>query len=108
MRAIYPISAEKCKPFYGKPVCIFLMDGSEIFGTLSRVDGQTLILNEDAAASAKAGKTSSQSKKGASRKAKPSVKTSGPLGPAVFPGFRPFSSAIALELPMVARVYALN
>ncbi|CAG7649007.1 hypothetical protein ACFQI7_27135 [Paenibacillus allorhizosphaerae] len=111
MKAIYPISAEKCRPFYGKPVCIFLKDGSEIFGTLSRVDGQKLILNEGpatAAAKAKASKTAVLSKKAASRKARPANESARTFGPGVFPGFRPFGGAIVLDLPIVARVFTFT
>ncbi|KQX45428.1 hypothetical protein [Paenibacillus sp. Root444D2] len=48
MQPIYPITDKTCQSFYGKPVLIFLNDGSEIFGVLSRIEKNKLILNDDA------------------------------------------------------------
>ncbi len=49
MRPIYPIDEEQCRPFYGHPVFIILKDGTELIGTLSRLDKGKLYLNETAA-----------------------------------------------------------
>jgi small nuclear ribonucleoprotein (snRNP)-like protein len=46
MQAIYPITGENCKAHYGKPVLIYLHDGSEIQGIMSRVEKGNLILND--------------------------------------------------------------
>jgi hypothetical protein len=52
MQPLYPVTEENCKPHYGKPVLLFTRDGTEVHGILSRVEGQKLYLNEEAAASA--------------------------------------------------------
>jgi small nuclear ribonucleoprotein (snRNP)-like protein len=46
MQPIYPITDKTCRSLYGKPVLIFLNDGSEIYGVLSRIEKNKLILNE--------------------------------------------------------------
>lgn len=43
---IDPITEESCKPHYGKQVVIFLHDGTEIYGVMSRVKNGQLILND--------------------------------------------------------------
>lgn len=49
MRPIHPINEEQCRPYYGQPVFIILKDGTELVGTLSRLDKGKLYLNETAA-----------------------------------------------------------
>ncbi|MDO3681076.1 hypothetical protein [Paenibacillus ehimensis] len=46
MRPIHPINEEQCRPYYGQPVFIILKDGTELVGTLSRLDKGKLYLNE--------------------------------------------------------------
>ncbi|WP_173227386.1 hypothetical protein [Paenibacillus alba] len=48
MQPIHPITAKSCRSLCGKPVLIYLNDGSQIFGVLSRLDKNNLILNEEA------------------------------------------------------------
>ncbi|SDO81913.1 hypothetical protein SAMN04487897_12355 [Paenibacillus sp. yr247] len=47
MQPIHPITQKTCQGLYGKPVLIYLNDGSEIYGVLSRIEKNTLILNDD-------------------------------------------------------------
>ncbi|GMX60645.1 hypothetical protein Elgi_72550 [Paenibacillus elgii] len=49
MRPIHPINEEQCRPYYGQPVFIILKDGTELVGTLSRLDKGKLYFNETAA-----------------------------------------------------------
>lgn len=46
MQRIYPITEDNCRPHCGKPVLIFLNDGTEIQGILSRVRDGKLYMNE--------------------------------------------------------------
>ncbi|NOU99609.1 hypothetical protein [Paenibacillus planticolens] len=48
MQPIHPITEKACKSLYGKPVLLFLNDGSQFFGVLSRFENNTLILNDEA------------------------------------------------------------
>jgi small nuclear ribonucleoprotein (snRNP)-like protein len=48
VQPIHPITEKTCRSLYGKPVLIYLNDGSEIYGVLSRFEKNTLILNDDA------------------------------------------------------------
>lgn len=47
MQPIDPITEKACKSLCGKPVLLYLNDGSQIFGVLSRLEKNTLILNEE-------------------------------------------------------------
>jgi hypothetical protein len=46
MQRVFPVTEQTCREHCGKPVLIFLNDGSEITGMLSRVEGGKLYLNE--------------------------------------------------------------
>jgi hypothetical protein len=46
LQRVFPITEQTCREHCGKPVLIFLADGSEITGMLSRVEGGKLYLNE--------------------------------------------------------------
>ncbi|GKS13595.1 hypothetical protein YDYSY3_45950 [Paenibacillus chitinolyticus] len=46
MQRIDPASREQIKPHIGRPVLVYLRDGTEIFGILSRLERGNLILNE--------------------------------------------------------------
>ncbi|MBA2940643.1 hypothetical protein HZF08_20290 [Paenibacillus sp. CGMCC 1.16610] len=48
MQPIHPITEKACKSLCGKSVLLYLNDGSQIFGVLSRLEKNTLILNEEA------------------------------------------------------------
>ncbi|GGA06954.1 hypothetical protein GCM10008018_60980 [Paenibacillus marchantiophytorum] len=47
MQPIHPITEKSCRSFCGKPVLIYLTNGSEIYGVLSRLEKNSLILNEE-------------------------------------------------------------
>ncbi|MFC5451513.1 hypothetical protein [Paenibacillus aestuarii] len=49
MQRIDPINEQTCAALYGKPVLMFLQDGAEIFGTLSRIEDGKLIINDQSA-----------------------------------------------------------
>jgi hypothetical protein len=49
MERIFPITEKSCIALCNKPVLIFLNDGSEIYGILSRVEKGKLILNDQSA-----------------------------------------------------------
>lgn len=112
MKAIQPISTEQCRPYYGKPVCVVLRDGTELFGTLSRFDGNKLILNEEATVSTKktkAIKSTIKSKKGnTARKAAASGQTANTLSSGPVPGFSPFGGPIALDSASIGLLFALD
>ncbi|MBU7320768.1 hypothetical protein [Paenibacillus oleatilyticus] len=68
MRPIYPINEEQCRPYYGQPVFIILKDGTELVGTLSRLDKGKLYFNETAASLQTNASASAKSRRsGASR-----------------------------------------
>ncbi|MGO4270496.1 hypothetical protein AB4Z22_11695 [Paenibacillus sp. TAF58] len=81
MQPIYPITDKTCRSLYGKHVLILLNDGSEIYGVLSRIEKNKLILNDDAnpklsTATKKTKKTISKSKAIKTKQAKPLDQTS--------------------------------
>lgn len=82
MQPIHPITDKTCRSLYGKPVLIFLNDGSEIYGILSRIEKNKLFLNDDVtttlnSATKKTKKTISKSKvKTKTKQAKPLDQTS--------------------------------
>ncbi|NOU75244.1 hypothetical protein GC098_28295 [Paenibacillus sp. LMG 31458] len=82
MQPIYPITDKTCRSLYGKPVLIFLNDGSQIYGILSRIEKNKLFLNDDVttklnSATKKTKKTISKSKvKTKTKQAKPLDQTS--------------------------------
>lgn len=49
MKRIFPINESNCKSLYGKTVFLFLEDGSEFVGTLSKFEKNQLILNDKSA-----------------------------------------------------------
>lgn len=48
MQPIHPITEKACKSLCGKPVLLYLNDGSQVFGVLSRFEKNKLILNDEA------------------------------------------------------------
>ncbi|MDQ0878490.1 hypothetical protein QFZ77_007149 [Paenibacillus sp. V4I3] len=81
MQPIHPITDKTCRSLYGKPVLIFFNDGSEIYGILSRIEKNKLILNDDATpklstTTKKTKKTISKSKTVKSKQAKSPNQTS--------------------------------
>ena len=47
MQPIYPITEKACRSLYGKHVLIYLNNGSEIYGVLSRFEKNKLVLGDD-------------------------------------------------------------
>ncbi|MDR6881711.1 hypothetical protein [Bacillus sp. 3255] len=48
MQPIHPISEKSCKSLCGKSVLLLLNDGSQVYGVLSRLDKNKLVLNDEA------------------------------------------------------------
>ncbi|MCZ8522844.1 MULTISPECIES: hypothetical protein [Paenibacillus] len=117
MKRIHNICEEECKPHYGKPVVLLLRDGSEIYGTLSRISDGKLVLNEveeagGASNLAVAGKKSLARKKGrtAKKAGRPDASTQS-LGNGPYPGPYPYTpfypSPILLDLALIALLFVL-
>jgi hypothetical protein len=45
MHHIHPICNDTIKPHMGKHVCVVLLDGTEVYGTLGGLEGNQLVLN---------------------------------------------------------------
>ncbi|UJF32409.1 hypothetical protein [Paenibacillus hexagrammi] len=110
MERVFPVTEKSCAAYCGKPVFIYLYDGSEIYGVLSRVENGHLILNDKAATV-----TSSQSKKRKSvavksRKKEEQAETKAfhdvYPGPLSFGGFA-YNEALALPLASTAFLFAI-
>ena len=82
MQRIFPVTEEACRPHCGKPVVVYLQDGTEIHGMLSRVENGQLILNDDAvaAASSKKGKSAKASHRKATASDQAQINAFDPLG----------------------------
>ena len=123
MQPIHPITDKTCRSLYGKPVLIFLNDGSEIYGVLSRIEKNKLILNDDAipklnSATKKTKKTISKSKtvKTKTKQAKPLDQTSfsgtagegySSFGLPLFGGAAPgYQGAIDIQLENIATMFS--
>ncbi|AFH60058.1 hypothetical protein ACVNS2_05150 [Paenibacillus caseinilyticus] len=113
MKRIHNICEEECKPHYGKPVVLLLRDGTEVYGTLSRIHGGQLILNETAENGAAGNVTLNQkkSKKGTAPKAagktEASTQAFGPYpGPSPYGPVYPFAP-ILLDLALIALLFVL-
>ncbi|MBD0383564.1 hypothetical protein [Paenibacillus sedimenti] len=118
MQRIFPVTEQTCIAHCGKQVLIYLYDGSEIYGTLSRVESGRLILNDTVAA---VSSSSKKKPKGKAAKAKPNQNQAttqawGPFGvpygygygPYGFPPFGGFGygAALAIELAAIAVLFA--
>jgi small nuclear ribonucleoprotein (snRNP)-like protein len=119
MQPIHPITAETCKSLCGKPVLLYLNDGSQIFGVLNRFEKNTLILNDDAPP--KLSSTTSKKKNKSSAKTR-TVKTNNEssvpsssepvlerlnfFGLPLFGGTAPSSGAIDIPLDRVAVMFS--
>lgn len=120
MLPIHPITEEHCRPHYGKPVFVILTNGSELVGTLSRLEGGKLVLNETegakAVTEALARKRRRKPAAVRSRRGKATVKENKPevgaepfdaFGFSGFPGGGSFGGPITLDLPQVAMLFAI-
>lgn len=79
MQRIDPASSEQIRPHIGRPVLVYLRDGAEIFGILSRLDQGNLILNEEPdvkSPSAKTDKKLKVAKAGRKKSALPAARES--------------------------------
>lgn len=47
MQPFHPITEKYCKSLVGKPVLVYLTNGSNIYGIVSRVEKNKLILNDN-------------------------------------------------------------
>jgi hypothetical protein len=109
MQPLYPVTEENCKPHYGKPVLLFTRDGTEVHGILSRIVGQKLYLNEEAAASAPEKVVASKKKvrlKSSVRKAGKAKKRSGT--PAVSADVDPFFGPNPFEYQAAGTALSFN
>ncbi|MFC0215213.1 hypothetical protein ACFFK0_22735 [Paenibacillus chartarius] len=116
MQRIYPITEEACRCHCGKPVLIYLADGSEVYGMLSRVENGKLVLNEPETAAEASGKsvTTSQRKSSArsgkkTRGRYPTVQTSafGAFPGPFFPPFGLLGPVLAFDLAFIAALFLL-
>jgi small nuclear ribonucleoprotein (snRNP)-like protein len=74
MQPFHPITEKSCKNLVGKPVLVFLTNGSEIYGIVSRVEKNKLILNDNRHANTKSSSRSTKptpTKKGKKKQAQP-------------------------------------
>jgi small nuclear ribonucleoprotein (snRNP)-like protein len=74
MQPFHPITEKSCKNLVGKPVLVFLTNGSEIYGIVSRVEKNKLILNDDRKANTKSSSRNTKptpTKKGKKKQAQP-------------------------------------
>ncbi|MFS0840195.1 hypothetical protein [Paenibacillus sp. 1P03SA] len=79
MQRIDPANSEQIRPHIGSPVLVYLRDGAEIFGILSRLDQGNLILNEEPVVerpSAKTGKKLKVAKTGRKKSSPPADRES--------------------------------
>ncbi|MED4604149.1 hypothetical protein P9314_26330 [Paenibacillus validus] len=126
MKPIYPIGEAGCRPHYGKPVCVILKNGTEIFGTLIGVKKGELILSydEEEAVAPASGPTRS-SRRSPKKKAPASGKRAGkgtaaehiaqasahPFGPSPYPAY-PVSvlqhgRRVVLDIGLVGLLFTL-
>ncbi|CAH1209920.1 hypothetical protein PAECIP111891_03441 [Paenibacillus allorhizoplanae] len=78
MQPFHPITEKSCKNLVGKPVLVFLTNGSEIYGIVSRVEKNKLILNDNQQANTKSSSKSTKptlNKKGKKKQAQPVAPT---------------------------------
>lgn len=118
MERIFPVTEQTCKAHCGKPVLIYLYDGSEIYGVLSRVENGRLILNDTVAEVSGSSKKKPRGKT-AKTKIKQDTAATQTLGPLGVPygygdglyGFPPFGgfgigAALVIELAAIAALFA--
>ncbi|MNC30428.1 hypothetical protein D3C75_787110 [compost metagenome] len=99
MELITPICDEKIRPHMGKHVCVVLVDGTTIYGTLDGLNGQQLMLKSCYAGGEGVSTNSTKAKAQLSKKQK-TVQTSA-LGV-------PFGGAgFGLDLALIALLFAI-
>ncbi|UUZ83526.1 hypothetical protein LJK88_06620 [Paenibacillus sp. P26] len=114
MQPINPNNIQECRPHFGKTVLVVLRDGTELIGTLSRLENEKLVLNDTPAGVAtkrSRGKAAglrqknagAGSPKGKKRKQTDSNVLSLAGAPFIPPGL-PGAGPITLDLPMIAMV----
>lgn len=78
MQPFHPITAKSCKNLIGKPVLVYLTNGLEIYGVVSRVEKNKIIINDKQQASTKSSSKSTKptsAKKGKKKQAPPTSPT---------------------------------
>ncbi|MDQ1911913.1 hypothetical protein RAC89_16135 [Paenibacillus sp. GD4] len=111
MKPIHPICEASCKEHYGKPVLIYLKDGGEVFGVLSRLENNQLILNEDPSVAVttknkKKGKAVIKGKKGKKTGTVDAATSAYPFAPYPYPPFYP-GGRIVLDIALIALLFVL-
>lgn len=99
MELITPICDEKIRPHVGKHVCVVLVDGTTIYGTLDGLNGQKLMLKSCFAGGGGLSTNSVTAKNQLAKKQK-NAKTSA-FG---FPGF---GTGLGLDLALIALLFAI-
>lgn len=121
MQPIYPITEIACRNLYGKHVLIYLKNGSEIYGVLSRFEKNKLVLGDGntpklSSSTKKTKKNTSKAKtvqtKKTNAQADPSLSSQVPVGYSFFglpllhgtaPGY---PGAIDIELESIAAMFS--
>lgn len=105
MQLIDPICEANCKPHIGKPVCVVMVDGTTIYGTLGGLKGDKLTLRSSLGAGEGEEITTNQlkEKKGKGKKAQTKA-----LGPARYPyPAYPYPGELVLDLALIALLFLI-
>lgn len=75
MQPFQPITEKYCRSLVGKPVLVYLTNGSDIYGIVSRVEKNKLILNDNQQAKLKSSRNTKPTltKKGRKKPAQPNT-----------------------------------
>lgn len=104
MELITPICDEKLRPHLGKHVCVVLVDGTTLYGTLEGLNGQQLMLKSCFAGGETVSTNGSKAKAQLSKKQK-TVQTSA-VGGYPYGGY-PYGAGFGLELALIALLFAI-
>lgn len=104
MELINPICDEKLRPHVGKHVCVVLVDGTTIYGTLDGLNGQQLMLKSCFAGGEGVSTNSAKAKTQLAKKQKP-VQTSA-FGGYPYGGFG-YGGGFGLDLALIALLFAI-
>lgn len=106
MELINPICDEKLRPHMGKHVCVVLVDGTTIYGTLDGLNGQQLMLKSCFAGGEAVSTNSTKAKAQLSKKQK-TAQTSAFGGYPYGGGFGYGGGAWGLDLALIALLFAI-
>lgn len=101
MELIDPICEAKVNPYLGKHVCVVLLDGTTIYGTLGGLKGEQLMLNSCFGGEAAATANAKQSQLKRKREKARTTAFGYPYGP------YPYGGALALDLALIALLFAI-